>query len=345
MTTTATFPEQQTVSFTGQENLTGEQRKLFETKFGGEVFTLFKSENIMMSRHRVMKISKGDSYSFPMIGKAGGYYHTPGRQIKADPIAHAKRKATIDALMVSPVFIDNLQDALTEYEYRKPYADECGYFLTDCADKNILRMACKASFITNEDECKAAGIIPVKGETFTDNITLNAKGDELKGDKIYNALVDAKNELAKKKVRGRPYVILASDQYHALLKAHNGNVAGMVHMNKDVGGEGSVSSGTVPRIAGFDILMSNNLPQQDESAGLIDTPEFEGRPEAYRGDYSKVVGIVMLPDAVCTVKAFDLAIESKYQMEYQGNLVIAKYAMGHNILRPACAITILKKSA
>ena len=50
---------------------------------------------------------------------------------------------------------------------------------------------------------------------------------------------------------------------------------------------------------------------------------------------AKVRGLVMSKDAVATVKLMDLGVESEYQINRQGTLMVAKYAMGHNILRPA----------
>ena len=61
---------------------------------------------------------------------------------------------------------------------------------------------------------------------------------------------------------------------------------------------------------------------------------------AYKGDYSSVRGLVFTQDAAATVKLLDLGVEQEYQIERQGSLAVAKYAMGHNILRPACAISL-----
>jgi hypothetical protein len=44
--------------------------------------------------------------------------------------------------------------------------------------------------------------------------------------------------------------------------------------------------------------------------------------------------------SVGTVKLLDLAVESDYLIQQQGTLVVAKYAMGHGILRPECAVEI-----
>ena len=38
-----------------------------------------------------------------------------------------------------------------------------------------------------------------------------------------------------------------------------------------------------------------------------------------------------------TVKLLDLSVESEYKIEVQGTLLLGKYIMGHDILRPECA--------
>ena len=54
----------------------------------------------------------------------------------------------------------------------------------------------------------------------------------------------------------------------------------------------------------------------------------------------EVRALVMTKDAVATCKLMDLSVESEYQINRQGTLVVSKYAMGHNVLRPACAVSI-----
>ena len=50
--------------------------------------------------------------------------------------------------------------------------------------------------------------------------------------------------------------------------------------------------------------------------------------------------LVMTQDAVATCKLMDLSVESEYQINRQGTLIVSKYAMGHNVLRPAAAVSI-----
>ena len=59
----------------------------------------------------------------------------------------------------------------------------------------------------------------------------------------------------------------------------------------------------------------------------------------------KVRALVMHKDAVATVKLMDLSVESEYQIERQGTLVVSRYAMGHNVLRPAMAVALMAPAA
>ena len=54
----------------------------------------------------------------------------------------------------------------------------------------------------------------------------------------------------------------------------------------------------------------------------------------------EVRALVMTQDAVATVKLMDMSVESEYQINRQGTLIVSKYAMGHNVLRPAAAVSI-----
>ena len=67
------------------------------------------------------------------------------------------------------------------------------------------------------------------------------------------------------------------------------------------------------------------------------------RKTAYLSDVAmRVRALVMTKDAVATVKLMDLSVESEYQINRQGTLMVSKYAMGHNVLRPACAVALLQ---
>lgn len=57
-------------------------------------------------------------------------------------------------------------------------------------------------------------------------------------------------------------------------------------------------------------------------------------------DASNTVALVAHPSAVGTVKLMDLATEMEYQINRQGTLLVAKYAVGHGVLRPEAAVQL-----
>ena len=89
---------------------------------------------------------------------------------------------------------------------------------------------------------------------------------------------------------------------------------------------------------------SNHIPNTDESAAsnvhnstLVNNDPFAGVGVGYGGaNFSTIIGIGFQMEGLGTVKLLDLAMESEYYMERLGTLLMAKYAMGHGILREEC---------
>ena len=125
-------------------------------------------------------------------------------------------------------------------------------------------------------------------------------------------------------------VIVKPAQYYNLVQTTN-------VINRDWGGAGVYADGTVLRVAGIQIVKSNNVPSTNIAAAT------SGENNTYHGNFSTTVALVMQKSAIGTVKLMDLAVEQTsgdYNIMYQGTLMAAKYAMGHGILRPECAVEI-----
>jgi len=106
-------------------------------------------------------------------------------------------------------------------------------------------------------------------------------------------------------------------------------------MNIDhAAGNGNYADGTVFKVAGANLIKTNNLPITNVTAG----------PAAYRGDFTKLAAIVMTNKAVGTVKLMDLASEMQWDMRRQVTLILSKYAIGHGVLRPEAAVELLTTS-
>ena len=81
--------------------------------------------------------------------------------------------------------------------------------------------------------------------------------------------------------------------------------------------------------------MSNNIPSTNITSGVA-----QGSSTNFAGNFSNTGGCVWQKNAIGTVKLLDLSTEMDYQIQRQGTLMVAKYAMGHGVLNPICAIEI-----
>jgi len=334
------FPLDQTVSRLGQQNATGDARALFLKLYAGEVLTAFEEKNIFMGLHRTRTISNGKSAQFPLTGNATAKYHTAGQLIEGDAIKAGERTVTVDDLLISAQFISNVDEAMNHYDVRSIYSKEAGNALANTCDKNVARVIAKAAGINNATEAATAFGASFDDEVYTNNVTIGAaSGDAVVGGKIATAIYAALEEFDKKDITGEKVCVLPPEQYYALFGADS-SVNNLAYMNKDVGGSGSLSTGAAPTIGGVKILMSNHIPTTDES-GTANPPAGTTNTGSYNADYSALRGLIFTQDAAATVKLLDLGVESEYQIDRQGTLMVSKYAMGHNVLRPACAIQLL----
>lgn len=376
------YPDYDNLQRAGQTNGTGDVRSLFLKLYAGEVLTSFQSRNIMMPLHRVRTISKGKSAQFPMTGKyRDAAYHIPGSEIIPTSAVQSERIVSIDDLLINAQFIPNIDEAMSHYDIRSVYTQEAGFGLAKAADENILRMAIKAG-VTTSSTIAADTVQDYKDfddEDFTENVTIGALPADVRDPQaIVQAIMDARRVLEKANVPGDPFVVLPVDLYYDLFKVKDQSVVDFAIFNRDVGGGGSIAAGQVPQILGMPIYVSNhlgsfttttgdtwvsNLWQTQANAGdplvagtgstAAATPlttaqggsnrnGIYGVPASAADAAYATRGLVMTMDAVASVKLMDLSIESEYQINRQGTLMVSKYAMGHNILRPACSVALLQ---
>lgn len=312
------------VSRLGQINGAGAVDSLFLKLFAGEVLTSFEQTQVMMDKHMVRTITNGKSAQFPVMGRADAYYHTPGQEILGGKIKHAERVITIDELLVAPTFIANIDEAKNHYDVRSVYTREMGAKLANTMDKHVLQTgvlaARTAKTIDDPDQFGGTTIYGV---------------DNTNGDALAEAMFEAARILDEKNVpEDQRYLFVRPAEFYAMAKSTK-------ILNRDWGGEGSYAGGNVIRVAGITIVKTNNLPKSLVAAGSVDA----GTNDKYAGDFTNTVGLIMHPSAVGTVKLLDLGMESEYQISRQGTLMVAKYAVGHGVLRPEAAIELSSAAA
>ena len=291
----------------------------------------------MKDLHTVRSISSGKSAQFPVSGVASAKYHTPGQDILdagnsyLSAIKHNEKIINIDDMLVSSTFIANIDEVKNHYSVRSIYAKEIGKALAKRFDLAVMKtwVAARTS-VPNIADGNA-------GTSVAANNGLNTAAE------IIDALFGMAQSLDENDVPndGQRFAVLTPAQYYKLLTSDN------IAVNRDVDGIGSVSKGTVPMVAGIKLFKSQHLADlqalgaeanQDQDDDNAANDVFGGSGTGYNGDISDTGLIGGHPQAVGSVKLLDLATEEEYSVAHQGTLFVAKYALGHGILRPECAV-------
>lgn len=347
-----------TPSRAGQVNSGGAVDALFLKKFAGEILTTFEENNVFKGLHTIRTIDNGKSAQFPVTGIASAAYYTPGQNI-ADSgnsyLSDIKKNEvviTIDDVLLASTFLSSIDDVKNHYDIRSVYASELGKALATRFDTAIAKVfiaaARSASTITGG---KDGGVLDVSANLMgnVSDGSDDSDNTDPTGAELVAALFTAAQALDENDVPadGR-FCVLRPQEYYKLITGGSGSlVISTSASNKDVGGSGSLASGSIAQVAGINIFKSTHIPSTDLSAvatgdGAASNDVFGGSGAGYNGNFTNSIGIVAHPSAVGTVKLLDLATESEYQMERQGTLFVAKYAMGHGVLRPECAIELQK---
>ena len=292
---------------------------LFLKVFAGEVLTAFDETNVMKDLHVSRTISSGKSAQFPVSGKANAAYHTPGTPLLgAQTINHNEVVVNIDDVLIADTFIADIDEAKNHYDVRAEYSRLLGMALAKQFDVRLLQLAVLAARSSATVSGGNGGSAITDADAKTNGASLAAS--------IFEAakIMDEKDVPENERV-----AIVKPAQYYNLVQTTD-------VINRDWGGAGVYADGTVLRVAGIHIVKSNNVPSTNVSA-------VSGENNTYHGDFSTTAAVVMQKQALGTVKLMDLAVEKTsgdFNIQYQGTLMAAKYAMGHGILRPECAVEI-----
>lgn len=293
---------------------------LFLKQFSGEVLTSFEQATVTADKQMVRTIANGKSAQFPVMGRSSASYHTPGAEITGTDINHNEKVITINDLLLSSHFISNIEEAKNHYDVRSVYSTEMGRALAFQMDKHVLQTMAQAAAASANvgDSGYASGTVITSANSGTDATTL------------IGAIFDAAEALDDAYVpsEGR-YCFLKPEQYYLLANAS-------AAINVDFGGQGSIATGDAVQIAGINLIKTPHLPTADIANGTVDAGT--GNRQAVAA--ANTTALIAHTSAVGTVKLMDLAVESEYDIRRQGTLMVAKYAMGHGVLRPEAAVQI-----
>ena len=316
-------------SLLGQANLSGTDTALFLKMFSGQVMTTYETACVMSKLVRSATIGAGKSFQFPAIGRADADYHVRGESIYdvtknyLNNIEHGERVISVDRPLISSVFTDRWEEMVNHYETASIYAKELGDALARKEDKQLLQLLIKAARdgATLTATQSGSPYLDRTGEQLTD---ANMETTALKAH-----ILEAMQILVEKDVPMNELVLaLKPAQYYYLM-----DEGSLINLDYGGAGNGSKAEGTIYKAYGFRVIMTNHMPSGNVAS-------FAGELNDYSGDFTDTVAVAFHPSAIGSVKRQGVTIEREYNVERQGDLVVAKVIQGHGILRPECAVEL-----
>lgn len=295
-------------------------KELFLKVFGGEVLTAYETAVVLKGLTRQRTIQSGKSVSFPLVWKAGVEYHTPGTEIDGKVIKHGEKVISIDDLLISPVFIADIDEAMNHYEVRSIYSAEMGRGLALAYDRNI----CRNLLLS------ARGAAQIDGEASSAGGFLQDADGATSATSLADSIIDAKRILDEKDVPVDTMAVSAvvKPTLWYLLSKETTKL-----MNRDVAG-GDYAAGRLPLLGGVKVYKSNAFVFGSNDTSNTDIPA------AYRGNWTNALSVVFVEPAVATVQLMGLSMETERSVRHQGTFMVGKYAVGHGPLLHRCAVEI-----
>ena len=300
---------------------------LFLKVFAGEVITSFDRASKTQGADMVRSISNGKSASFPVMGRIGAAYHAVGAEILGSAVNSNEKVITINDLLISSVFVSNIEEAKNHWDVRSAYSTEMGRALSFQKDKHILQTIGQATLAS-------ANVTGGDATTNVINTGIASSTDATAANAMIDAIFAAAKELDANYVpsEGRK-CFMRLEEYYKLANATNA-----VNVDFSGGANGGIASGRVVKIAGIELVPVAHFVSSDVTSGVDAGAAIGTTPQAV--NLTNYVALVSHPSAVGTVKLMDLAVEKEYDIRRQGTLMVAKYSMGHGVLRPEAAVGI-----
>jgi hypothetical protein len=294
--------------------------------FSGEVFNAFNDATIFKGLVRNYSLRGGKSKQFLLTGKLDAGYHTPGTPILGrDGLKSAEKTIVMDDLLVASQFVYDLDEILAQWNARSEISKQIGEALALHYDERIARTVVKAA---NEASV-------VTGEEGGFEVKIGA-GNTNNAQAIVDGFFEAAATLDERSAPAEGRVaVLSPRQYYSLISSVDTNI-----LNRDIGNtQGDMNSGKgLYSIAGIRIYKSNVL------AGLYGATKAavagENNTYAETADLADLAGLVFHKECAGTVEAIAPSIETTsgdFHVQYQGDLIVGKLAMGAGTLRTSVA--------
>lgn len=348
----ANFPA--SIDGSANDNTYAGSRDLLLKQFSGEVLTHFDEMFSLKDRIRVRTLNGGKSAQFPLLGTAAAEHFTPGQEIVGQPFASSEVTLTIDDFIVSSVFLNNIDEMLTHFEFRGEYSKQMAQAIALTAERTLFQMAVRdarlgdqynagaevgVGTITTAASGAGAGKVGMNN-AITKRLNIAGTAADLIDEAFTAAAYFDENNLP---LEGRSLYVSPRVYYELINQTTDNRI-----INSDFSANGGdFANAVIYKVAGFDIVKTNHLAingtATQNAAGQntgpdgrtpLDAPA-NGFGQDYAVDASSTLGMFMHTEGLGMVKLQDLTTESEYSVAKQGSLLVSKLLMGAGTLRPS----------
>lgn len=341
------------VTWGGQVNSSGDERALYLEIASGEVYEAFVNNLIFKDTIMNRELRNAKSARFIHTGRMTSRFHVPGTPILGGPgdtgtegneLPFASTNITVDDVLISSAFVDELDEVLADYDLRGPITRQIGQALAERYDQYVARVLFLASSQT----------APITGEPGGFQIDLGA-GNQLNAQALVDGFFEAAATLDERNApKDGRYAVLSPRQYYTLISQVDTNI-----LNRDYGNaQGNLNSGSgLYEIAGIKIRQSNNVPFQGGyglAANTIADAVTGGGVTAAAGgdtfgernpygdgaDFATAAGLIYHREAAACVTSLGPKIATTGEdtrTNYGGDLIVGRLAMGCKAVRTVVA--------
>jgi hypothetical protein len=327
------------ITYSAQNKSTGSTDALRLTQYAGEVLTAFESKRIMRELIRTRSISGGKTAQFPAVFKTWAGIHTPGTELLGQQIDKTEITVTADGLLISDLYVDRIDEMLTHYDLRAPYAEAQGHAIGRAYDAMASQLVAASAY----------GAELFTGDGGGTQVTESASQDfDASGSDLIDALNTGKLTMEQKDVDVDNLNAVFLPLQWALIANSDQNI------NQDFGGEGSVARQVLRTVSDITIHKSNAFlfgkdvtpyNASTNADGLVGHPTDPRRlpanlPTKYHRDMARVRGLLFSPDAAAMLHVLDLNTEATWDARRRATLLIAEMCAGGDPLRTKCAAVL-----
>ena len=319
--------------------------KLFLKVFSGEVLESFARENVFSSLIQSRTISSGKSAQFPVMGRFGSRHHTPGNMIIGqDNMAQNEVVIRVDDLLISDCSLYDLDEAKAHFDVRSIYSQELGRAMARALDQRLARVLTLGARQGTADlaaDTPDTLLSPLDDPKRTGTRIDIGKADPT-GDDLVAAVFTAAETLDKKDVpQGDRYLACTPEMFYTLIQSSR---AVNFDFNQQ-GVNGSYKEGQIAKLAGFNIIASNNIEQGNVTASTGENGQEWNQTTVANSsvDMSQTKMLAFHRSAAGVVKLRDLSLQmsgNDYNVMYQATLMLARMAYGAGYLRPEACVEV-----